>query len=125
MLREQLASPTGVVERARIVLAVLDGARPAELARRANVPRTTVYSWVRRFALYGVAGLDGRRCAGRRPGGLQARCDGARDTEHSSVSVAVGPTFGSGARGDPGGVSQASGSQDEGRRREAATPSGG
>ncbi len=43
--------------RARIVLAVLGGAPPAALARQAGVPRTTVYSWVRRFAATGAAGL--------------------------------------------------------------------
>jgi len=43
--------------RARIVLAVLGGAPPAALARQAGVPRTTVYSWVRRFATTGVVGL--------------------------------------------------------------------
>lgn len=50
----------GLPERARIVLAVLDGTPPAVVARRAGLPRTTVYSWVRRFAAVGVAGLDHR-----------------------------------------------------------------
>jgi len=51
--------------RARIVLAVLGGTRPAALARQAGVPRTTVYSWVRRFATTGVVGLCHRSPHGR------------------------------------------------------------
>ncbi len=55
---EVLASaPTPEAARARIVLAVLGGASPAALAWQAGVPRTTVYSWVRRFAATGVVGL--------------------------------------------------------------------
>lgn len=114
-LRALLASPTGAGEQARIVLAVLEGARTAELARRENVPRTTVYSWVRPFALYGVAGLDGRRRAGQRPGGLSARCDGAHDTARSSVTLAVGAAHEPGARDEPVGAVRASGPQGSGR----------
>jgi hypothetical protein len=59
-------------ERARIVLAVLEGTPPAVVARQAGLPRTTVYSWVRRFAVAGVVGLDNRprcgRSAARPPG---------------------------------------------------------
>lgn len=47
----------GLAERARIVLVVLDGAPPAAIARQAGLPRTTVYSWLRRFARAGVGGL--------------------------------------------------------------------
>ena len=52
------AHPTRLTERAVIVLAVLDGTPPAVVARRTGLPRTTIYSWVRRFAVAGVAGLD-------------------------------------------------------------------
>jgi transposase-like protein len=52
-------------ERARIVLAVLDGVPPAAIARQAGLPRTTVYSWVRRFAVAGVVGLDNQPRRGR------------------------------------------------------------
>jgi len=52
-------------ERARIVLAVLDGTPPAVIARQAALPRTTVYSWVRRFAAAGVVGLDNQPRRGR------------------------------------------------------------
>lgn len=52
-------------ERARVVLAVLEGTPPAVVARQAGLPRTTVYSWVRRFALAGVVGLDNQPRRGR------------------------------------------------------------
>ena len=52
------ARPSRLTERAVIVLAVLDGTPPAVVARRTGLPRTTVYSWVRRFAVAGIAGLD-------------------------------------------------------------------
>ncbi len=59
--------------RARIVLAVLGGAPPAALARQAGVPRTTVYSWVRRFATTGVVGLCHRSQCGYSIGPSRAR----------------------------------------------------
>ena len=59
-LRELARSATATAARARIVLSVLDGSRPALLARQSGVPRTTIYSWVRRFLAVGVAGLDAR-----------------------------------------------------------------
>jgi transposase len=52
-------------ERARVVLAVLDGTPPAVVARQSGIPRTTVYSWVRRFATAGVVGLDNQPRRGR------------------------------------------------------------
>lgn len=58
VLHELADSPTGTAERARIILSVLDGTRPATLARRLGLPRTTVYSWVRRFVAVGVNGLE-------------------------------------------------------------------
>ena len=66
-LRELARSPASVADRARIVLAVLDGASPAALARRHGLPRTTVYSWVRRFSAFGIAGF--RAAARARSGG--------------------------------------------------------
>lgn len=111
-LRALLVAPTGTAERARIVLAVLEGARPAELARQAGLPRTTVYSWVRRFAHHGVAGLDSRRCADQPPGGLSARCVDARGTARSSGRIAVGAALGPSARHGSDGAVQASGPQD-------------
>jgi len=54
-----------VAGRARVVLAVLRGRPPATVAREAGLPRTTVYSWVRRFAVYGVGGLHNRGCGER------------------------------------------------------------
>lgn len=66
-LRELAASdaPGEPFARARIVAAVLDGTSPAVIARRAGLPRTTVYSWLRRFASSGTSGLCSRRRAGR------------------------------------------------------------
>lgn len=64
-LEELARSTTRIAERAQIVLAVLEGACPASLAGRYGVPRTTVYSWVRRFAASGVTGLENRRRDGR------------------------------------------------------------
>jgi hypothetical protein len=52
-------------ERARVVLAVLDGTPPAVVAQQAGLPRTTVYSWVRRFAVAGVVGLGNQPRRGR------------------------------------------------------------
>lgn len=52
--------------RARVVLAVLDGTPPAAIASQTGIPRTTVYSWVRRFAAAGTAALDDRPRRGRR-----------------------------------------------------------
>lgn len=106
-LRALLAAPAGTAERARIVLAML--------AQQAGLPRTTVYSEVRRFALYDVARLDNRRCAGQRPGELPTRCDGATATARSSVRLAVGTALAPGARNVLDGAVRTFGPQDSGR----------
>jgi hypothetical protein len=54
------AASGALVARARAVLAVLDGVGPPAVARQLGLPRTTVYSWVRRFIYSGVAGLHDR-----------------------------------------------------------------
>lgn len=48
----------GHVERARIVLAVADGAGTSSAARMVGVSRPTVIKWRDRFAANGIAGLD-------------------------------------------------------------------
>ncbi len=79
--------------RARIVLLVLEGTPPAALARQAGVPRTTVYSWVRRFATTGVLGLCHRSQCGR-PIGPSHACPApdvaAQDASPADRSAAVG-----------------------------------
>ena len=50
--------PAGHVERARIVLAVADGAGTSGAARTVGVSRPTVIKWRDRFAANGIDGLD-------------------------------------------------------------------
>src|SRR3954462_7304927 len=57
--------PAGHVERARIVLAVADGAGTSGTARLLDVSRPTVIKWRDRFAAYGIAGLDDVQRSGR------------------------------------------------------------
>src|SRR3954454_13503821 len=57
--------PAGHVERARIVLAVADGAGTTGAARRLGVSRPTVIKWRDRFAAHGIAGLDDEPRSGR------------------------------------------------------------
>ena len=57
--------PAGHVERARIVLAVADGAGTTAAARRLGVSRPTVIKWRDRFAADGVDGLDDLPRSGR------------------------------------------------------------
>jgi transposase len=55
-------APAGRVERARVVLAVADGAGTSETARRLGLSRPTVIKWRDRYAAQGIAGLaDGAR----------------------------------------------------------------
>jgi transposase-like protein len=56
---------TGQAERARIVLAVADGAGTSAAARLVGVSRPTVIKWRDRFAAHGVAGLDDEPRSGR------------------------------------------------------------
>src|SRR5436190_3568259 len=57
--------PAGHVERARIVLAVADGAGTSGTARLLDVSRPTVIKWRDRFAAHGIAGLDDVQRSGR------------------------------------------------------------
>jgi hypothetical protein len=59
------AVPAGHVERARIVLAVADGAGTSGTARLVEVSRPTVIKWRERFAANGIAGLDDEERSGR------------------------------------------------------------
>jgi transposase len=60
-------SPARLVERARLVLAVLDGERVAALALRLECRVATVYLWVHRFNDAGLAGLQDQPRKGRPP----------------------------------------------------------
>src|SRR3954471_14970713 len=55
----------GHCERARIVLAMADGAGTSATARMLGVSRPTVIKWRERFAARGLAGLDDRPRSGR------------------------------------------------------------
>lgn len=55
----------GRVERARIVLAVADGAGTSEASRRLGVSRPTVIKWRDRFAAHGISGLEDEPRSGR------------------------------------------------------------
>jgi transposase len=66
---EQLAhSRTGqarLVQRAQILLAILDGGSPSAVARRLGLTRPVVYAWVGRFNAEGLDGLQDRPRCGR------------------------------------------------------------
>src|SRR3954462_15048641 len=55
----------GRCERARIVLAIADGAGTSATARMVGVSRPTVIKWRDRFLAHGLAGLDDRPRSGR------------------------------------------------------------
>ena len=55
----------GHAERARIVLAVADGAGTSGAARQVGVSRPTVIKWRDRFAAFGIDGLDDEPRSGR------------------------------------------------------------
>jgi len=55
----------GRVERARVVLAVADGAGTSEAARRLGLSRPTVIKWRERYAAHGIAGLADEARSGR------------------------------------------------------------
>jgi len=57
--------PVGHVERARIVMAIADGAGTTGAARIVGVSRPTVIKWRDRFAANGIAGLDDEARPGR------------------------------------------------------------
>ena len=64
-LTRSRAAPSGQVERARIVLAVADGAGTTGAAELVGVSRPTVIKWRNRFARHGLAGLDDEPRSGR------------------------------------------------------------
>src|SRR3954454_23434310 len=55
----------GHAERARVVLAIADGAGTSATARLVGVSRPTVIKWRDRFLAHGLAGLDDRARSGR------------------------------------------------------------
>src|SRR4051794_40016754 len=55
----------GRCERARIVVAIADGAGTSATARMLGISRPTVIKWRERFAAHGVAGLDDQPRRGR------------------------------------------------------------
>jgi transposase len=58
-------APARTVERARVVLAALEGKMVEEIAADQHLARNTVYLWVHRFEEQGVAGLEDRTRGGR------------------------------------------------------------
>src|SRR5258707_6708758 len=58
-------APARAVERARVVLAALDGQLDEEIAAKQHLARNTVYMWLHRFDERGVAGLEDRTRSGR------------------------------------------------------------
>lgn len=66
-LAHSRTAPARAVERARVVLAALEGARVEEIAVRLHLARQTVYLWVHRFDTCGLAGLEDAPRAGRPP----------------------------------------------------------
>ncbi len=104
VLQELASAQTPDAARARIVLAVLGGASPAALARQAGVPRTTVYSWVRRFAATGAAGLCHRSPHGYPIGPSRAgtvaeiACPEAGTVKLSLLDTVGGPKVGNDRR---------------------------
>ena len=64
-LTRSRAASAGQVERARIVLAVADGAGTTGAADLVGVTRPTVIKWRDRFAAHGLAGLDDEPRSGR------------------------------------------------------------
>ncbi len=55
------------VERARVVLAALEGAGVEEIAGQLHLARNTVYLWLHRFETRGLAGLEDQPRGGRPP----------------------------------------------------------
>jgi transposase len=58
-------TPGGETLRARILLALDEGATVTEIADRLHVSRPTVYTWKRRYGKEGIDGLSDRRRPGR------------------------------------------------------------
>jgi transposase len=66
-LARSRTTPARTVERAQVVQAALDGAAVEEIAVRLRLARNTVYLWLHRFAVRGVAGLEDAPRGGRPP----------------------------------------------------------
>lgn len=58
-------TPAGLVQRARLILALADGATYAEVTARWGVAATSISRWKQRFAARGVAGLQDAPRSGR------------------------------------------------------------
>ena len=58
-------APVRLVERARIVVAALDGLSAPQVAARVGVGEATARQWIRRFNAAGLAGLDDAPRSGR------------------------------------------------------------
>lgn len=66
-LTRSRTGPARQVERARVVLAVLTGERPQQVAAYFHVSLATVYLWLHRFQAAGLVGLEDRPRVGRPP----------------------------------------------------------
>ncbi len=66
-LAHSRTSAARLVERARVVLAALDGERASAIAERFHVTAATVYLWLHRFNDGGLAGLQDKPRGGRPP----------------------------------------------------------
>jgi transposase len=66
-LAHSRTSAARLVDRARVVLAALDGERVAAIAERFHVTAATVYLWLHRFNDGGLAGLEDKPRKGRPP----------------------------------------------------------
>lgn len=66
-LAHSRTSSARLVERARTVLAALDGERVSAIAERFQCTAATVYLWLHRFNDGGLAGLEDQRRKGRPP----------------------------------------------------------
>lgn len=62
--RQELASwlrlttaPQGKAQRARIILGLVDGMRPADVSAQLGISEKSVHKWKKRFAEEGVPGL--------------------------------------------------------------------
>lgn len=64
-LAHSRTAPARAVERARVVVAALEGQLVEEIAAKQHLARNTVYMWVHRFDERGVAGLEDRTRGGR------------------------------------------------------------
>jgi transposase len=64
-LAHSRTAPARAVERARVVLAAVDGKMVEEIAADLRLTRNTVYLWLHRFEDRGPAGLEDRTRSGR------------------------------------------------------------